>query len=1460
MPHHRSAQYLLSLCLALPLPCPACLQLPNSQDFGRLTTHEVLSDLTELCGCATGECCSVDQLSRIKQIHPPKGRWLTVLYAHGLSGLPPVFQDIGDRRMHITQASLNRHMAQLLNGYLELTKMRHPSLQRGHRVWAGYGFRAGARILLTLLVHGVDKPSIVGFDVKREDNLLYSGRSSHTGDEYKHLIETLVLHELVRADLVINLDAREASPGAKAAAGGQQRGSAPVTPALDMAASPQRASDWAQRSDATVGMGGPGMGVGGQAGVGARVQPGLGVGLQQISGGKVLPGLGVGGHPGLGAGGQPGSGPGMPLGLGGQVQPGMGLGPQPGMGVGPSLDHTRPGTGAGGLPGTGVGIRGGMGVAQPGPSPSDYTGSLWVPAERSAAATATGATRAGPPTIQAWPGGRGGAAGPVGDPVPRMGAYTPGQDPDSDPYKSFWGLMGSTPTAGAGPVAAGGNVARPPTTGLVIGGSIRHVVDLPDTLDLSPGEAGGDVGLVGAGRGDTVAADLRRTWQQTWSTLSTPQGAAVLLPGAAATQPGSMAGGGPAPLPDYGYGGEAGYGGTGNKEVDYAGEEDMGVDYGEDDRVALMDEGLTPVPASAELGTAPGRLLDTTPMSVLGGNTPTVLGGATPTPLGAATPTVLGRTTPTGLGWTAPTVLGSAPAATWLEGTSEPHLRASGPSPFGLAGKGEEPVPGQASALTRTGWQGRGEDGGQASGVSSPQAEGGGEVAGGTGGAFSTSLQGSSKEAVAASRLSNTRAEGRVEEGGKSRGQGGLFEGTSTVGGEASAPAGVATGGKESEEPRVDLSPREGGRDAGLVGAGRGDTVAGAARATPRGAAALLPGAAATQPGSMAGGGGATLPDYGYGGEAGYGGTGNEEVDYVGEEDVGVDHGEDDRVVPMDEGLKPVSASAELGMAPSRLLDTTPMSVLGATSPTVSGKTTPTPLGRTTPTGLGWTAPTVLGAAPAATWLEGTSEPHLRASGPSRFGLAGKGEEPVPGQASALTHTGWEGSGEDRGEVSGVSSPQAEGSGTVAGGASGAFSTRLQGGASGAFSTRLQGGEEVVAASGLSSTRAEGRVEEGGESRGQGGLFEGTARVGGGASVLSSTEVATSGKEREDSRVPGLLIDGVGEEVGRAGGLSSTPLEGRADESGRILEGAPTELEGGSAVQGGGAGGERPSWLESRGPAQDDASEADGSQAPGESVDSAAATDEVDSKVSDVDIRQVLEGSRDARGPLSEGMASVGEGGTATEEGTISLTAALLGGSEQAAGEGHGEGFRPAALEFDGDEPAPIRAPGLDGEGRGMPPAQFEGSGGQGGQAGGPGDLSKGTGEEVGEAIGRFSEQLRAWGEEAGGGSPGKSLSPGSQGEQARRAMEVSPTRKEGSGGLQGGEASGQVPSGLEGSGAQGGMASGRSPPRKLRRSKALDESKGVPKLLYWKGAAIYNGHKPWQATPAAPATPDAPA
>eukprot|EP00899_Mesostigma_viride_P029431 jgi/Mesvir1/9673/Mv12156-RA.1 len=42
-------------------------------------------------------------------------------------------------------------------------------------------------------------------------------------------------------------------------------------------------------------------------------------------------------------------------------------------------------------------------------------------------------------------------------------------------------------------------------------------------------------------------------------------------------------------------------------------------------------------------------------------------------------------------------------------------------------------------------------------------------------------------------------------------------------------------------------------------------------------------------------------------------------------------------------------------------------------------------------------------------------------------------------------------------------------------------------------------------------------------------------------------------------------------------------------------------------------------------------------------------------------------------------------------------------------------------------------------------------------------------------------------------------------------------------------------------------------PARGLRQTKA-----GQP--VYWKGAAIYVGHKPWQATPAIPATPDAPA
>eukprot|EP00899_Mesostigma_viride_P007999 jgi/Mesvir1/171/Mv13528-RA.1 len=38
-----------------------------------------------------------------------------------------------------------------------------------------------------------------------------------------------------------------------------------------------------------------------------------------------------------------------------------------------------------------------------------------------------------------------------------------------------------------------------------------------------------------------------------------------------------------------------------------------------------------------------------------------------------------------------------------------------------------------------------------------------------------------------------------------------------------------------------------------------------------------------------------------------------------------------------------------------------------------------------------------------------------------------------------------------------------------------------------------------------------------------------------------------------------------------------------------------------------------------------------------------------------------------------------------------------------------------------------------------------------------------------------------------------------------------------------------------------------------LRQTKA-----GQP--VYWKGAAIYVGHKPWHATPAAPVTPDTPA
>eukprot|EP00899_Mesostigma_viride_P022501 jgi/Mesvir1/3435/Mv11932-RA.1 len=183
------------------------LPLPNWRDFGRVTTHEVLGDLTQLCGCPDGGCCLQEHIDSIRARRFPARGAYTIIYAKNGRISQPI-ANLANVITQVTHISLHRHVAKYVNALMELEEEMRPRLMAGsHRSWADFGFRTGMRVLLLLLAHGVEKPAIVGFDLGKQDNPLFNGRRkwSAASDAFKYLPETLILQDLVKAGIIVDL-------------------------------------------------------------------------------------------------------------------------------------------------------------------------------------------------------------------------------------------------------------------------------------------------------------------------------------------------------------------------------------------------------------------------------------------------------------------------------------------------------------------------------------------------------------------------------------------------------------------------------------------------------------------------------------------------------------------------------------------------------------------------------------------------------------------------------------------------------------------------------------------------------------------------------------------------------------------------------------------------------------------------------------------------------------------------------------------------------------------------------------------------------------------------------------------------------------------------------------------------------------------------------------------------------
>eukprot|EP00899_Mesostigma_viride_P019517 jgi/Mesvir1/27567/Mv07313-RA.1 len=188
------------------------LQLSDQMapDMGKRVTHDVLGDMTQLCGCSDGECC------KPYHIHSMRMRYLerdsiAVIYANKRNDIPESIQMIAGPHIALHRLGVKRHAGPLVNVYLD--KLQRTLRENGRpeaaaaltfRIPQEYGFRSGFRIIFAMLLEGIS-PALVGFDLDEENNKLFTGRMKWPTEPYKYLPETRVLKQLVEAGVIANL-------------------------------------------------------------------------------------------------------------------------------------------------------------------------------------------------------------------------------------------------------------------------------------------------------------------------------------------------------------------------------------------------------------------------------------------------------------------------------------------------------------------------------------------------------------------------------------------------------------------------------------------------------------------------------------------------------------------------------------------------------------------------------------------------------------------------------------------------------------------------------------------------------------------------------------------------------------------------------------------------------------------------------------------------------------------------------------------------------------------------------------------------------------------------------------------------------------------------------------------------------------------------------------------------------
>eukprot|EP00899_Mesostigma_viride_P000787 jgi/Mesvir1/10709/Mv13795-RA.1 len=170
--------------------------------FGSKVTHDVLADLTHLCGCRSGSCCGQVHAYRLLQRHS-KHSGVMILNAQRHHPSPRFRKVLSEGKVTWHYMHPQEHFEDAFNVWLDDASRAHPELT--HRVPPLYVFRTGFRILAHLLMHGM-RPDIVGFDMG-EHALLAQATGLKVRDLLlaQHVVEERVLLDLRKSGLVKEL-------------------------------------------------------------------------------------------------------------------------------------------------------------------------------------------------------------------------------------------------------------------------------------------------------------------------------------------------------------------------------------------------------------------------------------------------------------------------------------------------------------------------------------------------------------------------------------------------------------------------------------------------------------------------------------------------------------------------------------------------------------------------------------------------------------------------------------------------------------------------------------------------------------------------------------------------------------------------------------------------------------------------------------------------------------------------------------------------------------------------------------------------------------------------------------------------------------------------------------------------------------------------------------------------------